>query len=98
MSSDREETDATKPYTEHTNVVQEDSSIGAKAGQGVSYVVLTLVHGALYAHLIHQWSDEGPSWYESSAICVLLHLLFFLKTGSFVRDRRNYPGPCHRPR
>ena len=30
----------------------------------------------MYAHSVHQWSDEGPSWYESSAICVL-HLLFF---------------------
>jgi len=40
MSSDREETDTTKSFTEHTNVVKEDSSIGTKIGQGVSYVVL----------------------------------------------------------
>jgi hypothetical protein len=40
---EHEETDSTKPYMEHTNRVQEDNSIGAKAGKGVSYVILTLV-------------------------------------------------------
>jgi len=79
MSSDREEIGATKSYTEHSNAVQEDSSVGAKAGQGVSYVVLSAcTRGPYMLTSVRQWSDEGPSWYESSAICVL-HLLFLLK-------------------
>ena len=50
MSSDhREETHTTKDFTEHTNVVQEDNSVGSKVGQGVSYVVVTGIHDFVYS-------------------------------------------------
>jgi hypothetical protein len=38
MSSDHGETDTTKDNTVYTSVVQEDSSIGQKVGQGISCV------------------------------------------------------------
>ena len=40
MSSHHEDTHSVKTFTEHTDVVHEESSIGTKVGEGVQYAIL----------------------------------------------------------
>ncbi|KAH9962926.1 hypothetical protein BC827DRAFT_1266732 [Russula dissimulans] len=44
MPSNHEESNSAKNYTAHTEVVQQDTSIGGKVGQGVSGV-MKVIHG-----------------------------------------------------
>lgn len=44
MSSHHQDTHTVKSFTEHTDVVHEESSIGKKVGEGV-YGALNIVHG-----------------------------------------------------